>query len=187
MQSAGNQNISIHTFGKSQENLEKVKGTDGININVNCYVKDISTPIACQNINYAKENYHHIRLLNLADKNHKNSALPIYILIGADYYWSIVSNEIIRGSSGPIALKSKVGYILSGPISNNHVYNHKNSVLLSNVLAVQSELIETLRKEDGTEENVRFYKLRMRICGENPHFERSRFELDVKEAGLASC
>ncbi len=40
------------------------------------------------------------------------------MLIGADYYWDIVENEIIRGD-GPTAVKSKLGYLLSGPIHNN--------------------------------------------------------------------
>ena len=36
------------------------------------------------------------------------------MLIGADYYWSIVEDKIIRGP-GPTAVPSKLGFLLSGP------------------------------------------------------------------------
>ena len=41
------------------------------------------------------------------------------MLIGADAYWSIVQETVIRGP-GPTAVESKLGYLLSGPL---HSYN----------------------------------------------------------------
>ncbi|XP_064622006.1 uncharacterized protein LOC135484434 [Lineus longissimus] len=38
----------------------------------------------------------------------------ISLLIGADHYWNIVGNHNVRGK-GPIAVSSKLGYLLSGP------------------------------------------------------------------------
>ena len=40
--------------------------------------------------------------------------LNIAVLIGADHYWDIVGNHIVRGD-GPTAVASKLGYLLSGP------------------------------------------------------------------------
>ena len=40
----------------------------------------------------------------------------ISLLIGADHYWAIVEDHIIRGN-GPTAMNSKIGYLLSGPLS----------------------------------------------------------------------
>ena len=45
-----------------------------------------------------------------------NPNFEVSLLIGADYYWSIVEDKIIRGN-GPTAMKSKLGYLLSGPLS----------------------------------------------------------------------
>ena len=42
------------------------------------------------------------------------------MLIGANFYLDIVENEIIRGN-GLTAVKSKHGYLLSGPIFNSNV------------------------------------------------------------------
>ncbi|XP_065639741.1 uncharacterized protein LOC136072548 [Hydra vulgaris] len=80
------------------------------------------------------------KYLKLADYHRDNEYLEVDILIGADYYWSIIENKIIRGVEGPIAIKSKVGYLVSGPIkvkNNNKVIC---SVLSSHVLKVEAEL-----------------------------------------------
>ena len=73
-----------------------------------------------------------------ADQNLKNCPLPIDVLIGADSYWSFIEDEVIRGKTGPVALKSKLGYLLSGglPFDNNC------SVLSSHILKVQSEFLD---------------------------------------------
>ena len=46
------------------------------------------------------------------------SDFEITLLIGADFYWSIVQDQIIRGK-GPTAVQSKLGYLLSGPVSSS--------------------------------------------------------------------
>jgi len=40
----------------------------------------------------------------------------ISMLIGVDYYWKIVEDHIVRGD-GPTAVQSKLGYLLSGPLT----------------------------------------------------------------------
>ena len=57
--------------------------------------------------------YPHFYGLKLAD--YSNSLDSINVLIGSDYYWNFVTNEIVRGDSGPTAINSKFGWILSGP------------------------------------------------------------------------
>jgi hypothetical protein len=51
--------------------------------------------------------------IQLTDKS--NVSDPIDVLIGSDYYWDIVGGEMIRGQSGPVAISSKFGWLLSGP------------------------------------------------------------------------
>ena len=38
-------------------------------------------------------------------------------MIGTDYYWSFVEDKIVRGE-GPIAQQSKLGFLLSEPVSS---------------------------------------------------------------------
>lgn len=51
----------------------------------------------------------------MADNNPNDNSLKIDALIGADSYWNIVADEIIREKSVPIAVESKVGYIFKWP------------------------------------------------------------------------
>jgi len=52
--------------------------------------------------------------LDLADYQHTEGTDAIDVLIGSDHYWDIVTGDIIRGE-GPIAVHSKLGWLLSGP------------------------------------------------------------------------
>ena len=61
-------------------------------------------------------NLPHLRDLKLAHPVTSDDQFQISLLIGADHYWDIVENDIIRGP-GPTAAKSKIGYLLSGPIT----------------------------------------------------------------------
>ena len=61
-------------------------------------------------------------------------------MIGADFYRSIIEDKVIRGFEGPIALKSKVGCVVSGPIAVQNNNKVDCSVLSSHVLKVEAEL-----------------------------------------------
>ena len=90
-------------------------------------VPTISTPI--------HNSYHlplntlpHLKGLKLANPNCETQEFTISILIGTDYYWSFVQDRIIRGT-GPTAQQSKLGYLLSGPVSQLAIQS-STSVLL---------------------------------------------------------
>ncbi|XP_047142930.1 uncharacterized protein LOC124817160 [Hydra vulgaris] len=90
-------------------------------------ISNICAPLNGQYINLAKEKYRHLHNLRLADSNLQNGNLEIDVFIGADYYWLFIENSIIRGNNfDPIAIKSKLGYLLSGPISFNNMFKNKN-------------------------------------------------------------
>ena len=56
--------------------------------------------------------------LELADMSiAETGQQDIDVLIGSDYYFNIVSGDVIRGSSGPVAVSSMFGWVLSGPTS----------------------------------------------------------------------
>jgi len=57
----------------------------------------------------------------------------ISLLIGVDYYWEIAGNHIVRGT-GPTAMESKLGYLLSGPlpIKSEQQVAHSYTTLAAN-------------------------------------------------------
>ncbi|XP_065918882.1 uncharacterized protein [Dysidea avara] len=52
----------------------------------------------------------------LADHDPSSEGGKIDVLIGSDYYWEVVSGEIVRDVAGPVAMDSKFGWVLSGPV-----------------------------------------------------------------------
>ena len=57
----------------------------------------------------------HLKGLPLAHPVTMAENFEISLLVGADFYWDLVGDHIIRGD-GPTAMSSKLGYLLSGPV-----------------------------------------------------------------------
>ena len=76
-----------------------------------------SFPVICSSlptpINLTQ--FAHLKDLELADCP-DNPSGAIDVLICSDFYWNVVGKEVIRGDKGPIAVKSKLGWLVSGPI-----------------------------------------------------------------------
>ena len=49
----------------------------------------------------------------------RSNSEEIDVMIGADYYWSMMSEDIIRLNERLVLINSKLGYILSGPVHCN--------------------------------------------------------------------
>ncbi|XP_062616210.1 uncharacterized protein LOC134277925 [Saccostrea cucullata] len=68
------------------------------------------------------KNLTYLKRLKLAH-SYDGSTFDVSLLIGVDHFWDIVGNDIIRGS-GPTAVSSKIGYLLSGPTHSSVKHNH---------------------------------------------------------------
>ena len=78
---------------------------------------------------HAEQKFTYLKNLKLASNNPNNKNLCVDILIGSDFAWDICESEIIRGEPGmSIAMKTKFGYVLSGPTSK--VKNNEGSSLI---------------------------------------------------------
>ena len=86
-------------------------------------VEKICNPVQPQELDIAESTKMTLNEFDLADTYHTDDEILIEILIGLDYYWSIVMGGVIRTSSGPVAIASKFGYILSGPIEDRKFSN----------------------------------------------------------------
>lgn len=119
-----NEDITVSGFGETNTKVRhlqvatvylRAQTTKLIPINV-LIVPKIAHPIQT----YAR-NQSHFPYLNgfkLAHPVSRDEDFEVSILIGADYFWDIVEDKVIRGP-GPTAVKSKVGYLLSGPMHRN--------------------------------------------------------------------
>ena len=77
----------------------------------------ICEPLVGQSISMCVRQHPHLLGLELADSPDTASNTPIDMLIGSDYYWQLVTGSICRGTSGPVAVHTKLGWVLSSPSS----------------------------------------------------------------------
>ena len=116
-------------------------------------LKLLSVPLICSQVSATplescQRNYEHLKSLELVDSSEAGEP---DILIGSDYYWSIVTGEIVRGGDRePVAVRTKLGWILSGPVSFN-CDEQSSAGLITHVLRVDcspslKDLDNTLRK-----------------------------------------
>ena len=98
----------------------------------------ISTPIN-NRLRHAVSELPYLRGLKLAHPGNGDYTFTISMLIVVDFYWDIVEDHIVRGN-GPTAVKSKIGYLLSGPVHTqqsraiDHVFNVIASHMPTDVL-----------------------------------------------------
>ena len=146
--------LNLNTFGTEQSlrkdcDLVKIvlKDRDGLDIEIQALTfPTICVPPATM-IN--PHLFEKLTKLDLADYPCTEGNDTIDVLIGSDYYWDIVSGEIIRGD-GPTAVNSKLGWLLSGPAQGSTLCT---TSLLTHVTPTQEsdELVSSLQRFWETE------------------------------------
>ena len=127
--------LMVKTFGSETGQIQSrdlvqlcVQGmTSETYLYVNAYAVPIScSPLQNQAVNFAASAYQHVSGLLLADSisaDENENNVEVDVLIGADYYWHFLTGAIKRGESGPTALQTKVGWVLSGPVQGGSELN----------------------------------------------------------------
>ena len=139
--------IQISTFGGEQPtshtletvtiNIESITG-EKIPVSV-LVVPKIATPLQ----NRIRTNVRTLPYLKgtpLAHPITSDEKFEVSLLIGADHYWEIVQDHIIRGA-GPTAMESKLGYLLSGPLPLGEAPS--NTTML-NVITMPHHQVESM-------------------------------------------
>ena len=94
----------------------------------------ICKPLSHQPISTCKSSYAHLALLDFADIDDGKGELPIDILIGSDHYWKIVTGKVVQGESGPTAIETHLGWVLSGPTCGPDGYTSAVNVITAHTL-----------------------------------------------------
>ena len=139
--------MSLMTFGASDKRAQTY---DVVRIGVT--TKDsqtqemefLCTPLICrplttQPINLCKERYRHLAGLELADANQgEDDQMEVDLLIGSEYYWWFVTGETRRGEEGPVAIHTKLGWVLSGTLSTEEGCPTTHNFLTTHVLRIDA-------------------------------------------------
>ena len=138
--------VEISTFGSPSGS----KGPCNV-VNLSIITKDVQTveisalvvPYICEAVyrqspRKIADHFDHLSGLDLADDGRCGATSAVEILIGSDYYWSLVSGQVYRGTTGPIALDTRVGWILSGPTEGSKFEESVASTLMTHALRVDA-------------------------------------------------
>ena len=142
--------VNVNTFG-TDKRIKYSSELVQINIEVDAEVvpiKALSFPTICSPIaNRVSISEHaHLAGLKLAD-SHNHNHKDISILIGANHYFDFVTGDTIRGSYGPTAVSSKLGWLLSGPVlydnnNDNDMYANTASNLVLDIIPSRKEVTD---------------------------------------------
>ena len=110
--------IAFNISAKSTTDKVKVRALD---------VKRLFNRSKGHNINLDPLKYPKLhQLVFIYDWEHEND-IEVGELIGLDHYWDIVIGNPIRDTQNLVALETKLGYILSGPIYTE-IHKHKTQL-----------------------------------------------------------
>ena len=127
--------LHLNTFGDAKHKpkncklfklyLSKLGSTDKTEILA------LSFPIICSTLPAVTKpsQYAHLSGFELADCS-SSARDSIDILVGSDFYWDFVGNEIRQAGRGPIAINSKLGWLLSDPLSSIDYHNITSTNLI---------------------------------------------------------
>ena len=119
------ENLSIKAFGCRETDdsvrdvvefyLVPLRGEK--KVKVSCFVVDDITSIANIHVEEVKKLYPHLHMIYFSDVSRLEDKLSIQILIGSDFQWEFMEGEEIRGGPHePVAVKTTLGWVLSGPL-----------------------------------------------------------------------
>ena len=118
---AHSESLTINPFGSNTGIHEQCKvvnlcigtlGSDDVKLTAICFPV-ISSPVQGECPRQAVSNYPHLAGFTLADACEGEA--DIDILVGADKYWN-VTGRLIRGDSGPTVIRTKLDWVLFGPV-----------------------------------------------------------------------
>ena len=153
---SGEQSMSIVTFGSSEAQR---RVCEYMRVGLKCrddsmmYLTVFPVPTICQpivphSVADCHDRFPHLAGLELADDICTRSPLGIALLIGSDHYWEFLTGRIRRGREGPVAIETRLGWVLSGPVFSR-VEDTTLTGLMTYTLHVGAEYQET-QKLDGT-------------------------------------
>ena len=114
--------LHLNTFGEEGFKRQKsdmfslqLQGKDG---ELNLELSALAFPVICSPVSpkINIQDFPHLDGLQFAD-DFDEGEQSIDMLLGADYYYEIVTGDVIKSNTGPTAVKSKIGWLLLGPTS----------------------------------------------------------------------
>jgi hypothetical protein len=156
------ESLVIKAFGTDREDtrlceVQITKDGESFILSV-VVVPHICDPVRAQPIATSRRMYDHISSLDLADPGDVTGELAINILIGSNNYWKLVTGKVLKGAHGPTAIKTHLGWVLSGPVEG--VTDEDTVVNVVNANTTTMLKVDAFSEPEGLEVGLRrFWEL----------------------------
>ena len=129
--------VEIKSFGQEKAEgklhdvfeLEVLPVTGGESGKIEAYGVEYVSRIRNEHVELKKRDYSHLQGLWFSDVCKDSEVLEIEVLIGADYLWCFQEGNVVRGKADePVAVKTRLGWVLSGPMKVSDNFNELNSM-----------------------------------------------------------
>ena len=139
LKTSRNERLQLNTFGDRNHRTKNCAvvqlGLHGVNSSDCTEVTALSFPAICTTLPsvVSINDLPHLKGLELAD-DPNNPCDRIDVLIASDFYWDFMSGDTTIRDKGPIAINSKLGWLLSGPIGTTAFTN----LVLSHMIVAEN-------------------------------------------------
>ena len=113
-------------------------------------IPHICDSVHMQPISSFKNAYEHLSGLELANSGSITGELGIDILIGSDHYWRLVTGRVLREASGPTAVETQLGWVLSGPVEEM-----PHETMIIDFVATHTFRVDTFTEQEGLDAGLR--------------------------------
>ena len=119
--------MSIMTFGSTEGEPRECHVVHiGIQLKHggNCELPVLTVPLICDDLEATTVQLcmSHLNQFDVADMAMMAQSTEVSspdVLIGSDCYWQLVTGKVVRGDSGPVALQTRLGWVLIGPVEQS--------------------------------------------------------------------
>ena len=141
----------------------------------------ISSEFEGQYIADAMKRYGYLQGMKLADNGECSNNIDM--LLGADIYWQIVTGRTVRGKGGPVAIETRLGWVLSGPTQAAPCSARTTTSLF--LSAASAPIPATCRDPDDAllDEVKRFWDLEAIGITSNEHTVHEAFKQSITHDG----
>ena len=149
------ENLGIKVFGKNEVEYAmrdvfviSLSNLGGESVKIECFLVEEISSITNEHVEIIKKGYSHLHKIYFSDVSKDEDFLEIDILVGSDFIWGFQKGQSIRGGPNePIAVKTTLGWVLSGPLKGHKPPGAECQInFVSNSMQEKHQLEECLHK-----------------------------------------
>ena len=117
---------------------------------IEAYGLEYVSQIRNEHVELKKRDYSHLQGLWFSNVCKDTEMLEIEVSIGADYLWCFQEGNVVRGKADePVAVKTRLGWVLSGPMKISNNINELNSMHVVDVNFLAQDNSSCTKLDEG--------------------------------------